>query len=77
MTGFADRRLHMIGIGGAGMSALAAVAYAWGAEVDGCDRARVGVLPPARAVRDPRSASGTIAPTCGRDGGRRVLGYPG
>jgi UDP-N-acetylmuramate--alanine ligase len=39
VTGFADRRLHMIGIGGAGMSALAAIAYAWGAEVDGCDTA--------------------------------------
>jgi UDP-N-acetylmuramate--alanine ligase len=33
-----DRRLHMIGIGGAGMSALAIVAYAWGADVSGCDR---------------------------------------
>src|SRR4029078_2231497 len=32
------RRLHMIGIGGAGMSALAVVAYAWGADVSGCDR---------------------------------------
>ena len=39
MTGFAERRLHMVGIGGAGMSALAAIAYAWGAEVDGCDTA--------------------------------------
>jgi UDP-N-acetylmuramate--alanine ligase len=37
VTGFADRRLHMVGIGGAGMSALAAIAYAWGADVDGCD----------------------------------------
>ena len=36
---FADRRLHMIGIGGAGVSALATVAYAWGADVSGCDRA--------------------------------------
>jgi UDP-N-acetylmuramate--alanine ligase len=35
---FADRRFHLIGIGGAGMSALATVAYAWGAEVSGCDR---------------------------------------
>jgi UDP-N-acetylmuramate--alanine ligase len=34
----ADRRLHLIGIGGAGMSALAIVAYAWGADVSGCDR---------------------------------------
>ena len=42
MTGFADRRLHMVGIGGAGMSALAAIAYAWGADVDGCDTAASG-----------------------------------
>jgi UDP-N-acetylmuramate--alanine ligase len=35
---WSDRRLHMLGIGGAGMSALATVAYAWGAEVSGCDR---------------------------------------
>jgi UDP-N-acetylmuramate--alanine ligase len=33
------RRLHMVGIGGAGVSALATIAYAWGAEVSGCDRA--------------------------------------
>jgi UDP-N-acetylmuramate--alanine ligase len=39
VTGFVDRRLHMVGIGGAGMSALAAIAYAWGADVDGCDTA--------------------------------------
>jgi UDP-N-acetylmuramate--alanine ligase len=39
VTDFADRRLHMVGIGGAGMSALAAIAYAWGADVDGCDTA--------------------------------------
>ncbi len=42
MTGFAGRRLHMVGIGGAGMSALAAIAYAWGADVDGCDAAPSG-----------------------------------
>ena len=36
---WAGRRLHMVGIGGAGVSALATVAYAWGAEVSGCDRA--------------------------------------
>ncbi|HET7172438.1 MAG TPA: UDP-N-acetylmuramate--L-alanine ligase [Gaiellales bacterium] len=42
MTGFAGRRLHMVGIGGAGMSALAAIAYAWGADVDGCDTAPSG-----------------------------------
>lgn len=40
MTETRDRDLHLIGIGGAGMSALAVVAYAWGAQVSGCDRAR-------------------------------------
>jgi UDP-N-acetylmuramate--alanine ligase len=34
------RRLWFVGIGGAGMSALALVAQAWGAEVGGSDRAR-------------------------------------
>jgi UDP-N-acetylmuramate--alanine ligase len=43
VTGFADRRLHMVGVGGAGMSALAAIAYAWGADVDGCDTAESDV----------------------------------
>ncbi len=40
MSGFTGRRLHMLGIGGAGMSGLATVAYAWGADVSGCDPAR-------------------------------------
>ena len=34
------RRCWFVGIGGAGMSALALVARAWGAEVGGSDRAR-------------------------------------
>ena len=38
MSEFADRDLHFVGAGGAGMSALAAVAFAWGADVSGCDR---------------------------------------
>jgi UDP-N-acetylmuramate--alanine ligase len=36
----AGRRLWFVGIGGAGMSALALVARAWGADVGGSDRAR-------------------------------------
>ena len=36
---FAGRRLHFIGIGGAGMSGLALVARSLGAEVTGSDRA--------------------------------------
>jgi UDP-N-acetylmuramate--L-alanine ligase/undecaprenyldiphospho-muramoylpentapeptide beta-N-acetylglucosaminyltransferase len=36
---WSGRRLHFVGIGGAGMSGLALVAHALGAEVTGCDRA--------------------------------------
>ena len=39
MDPFSGRRLHFIGIGGAGMSGLALVAAALGAEVSGSDRA--------------------------------------
>ncbi|HEX3974742.1 MAG TPA: Mur ligase domain-containing protein, partial [Solirubrobacteraceae bacterium] len=38
-TTWAGRRLHFVGIGGAGMSGLALVAAALGAEVSGSDRA--------------------------------------
>jgi UDP-N-acetylmuramate--alanine ligase len=38
-TSFAGRRLHFVGIGGAGMSGLAIVARALGAEVTGSDKA--------------------------------------
>lgn len=44
-TAFAGRRLHFIAIGGAGMSALALVAHALGAEVTGSDRAESSYLP--------------------------------
>ena len=36
---WASRRLHFVGIGGAGMSGLALVARALGAQVTGSDRA--------------------------------------
>ena len=36
---WSGRRLHFVGIGGAGMSGLAAVAHALGASVTGSDRA--------------------------------------
>src|SRR5947209_16239751 len=36
---WSSRRLHFVGIGGAGMSGLALVAHALGAEVTGSDRA--------------------------------------
>lgn len=38
MSGFAGRKFHLIGIGGAGMSGLALVAARLGAEVSGSDR---------------------------------------
>ena len=40
MQPLAGRRLWFVGIGGAGMSALALVAKEWGAEVGGSDRSR-------------------------------------
>ncbi|HET7760110.1 MAG TPA: Mur ligase domain-containing protein [Gaiellaceae bacterium] len=40
MQPLAGRRLWFVGVGGAGMSALALVAREWGAEVGGSDRAR-------------------------------------
>ena len=40
MQPLAGRRIWLVGVGGAGMSALALVCRAWGAEVAGSDRAR-------------------------------------
>jgi UDP-N-acetylmuramate--alanine ligase len=54
-----DRRLHFMGIGGAGMSGLALIAQRLGAEVSGCDRAESGYL------RELREAG--IAPAIGHD----------
>ncbi len=45
---WAGRRLHFVGIGGAGMSGLALVARALGAEVTGSDRAESSYLAPLR-----------------------------
>ena len=43
------RRLWFVGIGGAGLSAYAAIAAAWGAEIGGWDRVDTGYLAPLRA----------------------------
>jgi UDP-N-acetylmuramate--alanine ligase len=48
MTG---RRLWFVGIGGAGLSAYAQLARAWGAEVGGWDRARTPYLEPLEGTR--------------------------
>ena len=49
-SAFAGRRLHFIAIGGAGMSAIALVARALGAEVTGSDQAESSYLPKLRAA---------------------------
>jgi len=47
---WAGRRLHLIGAGGAGMSAYALAAHALGAQVTGSDRAESPYLAPLRAA---------------------------
>jgi UDP-N-acetylmuramate--alanine ligase len=44
LPAFAGRRIWFVGIGGAGLSAYAKLARAWGAEVGGWDRARTPYL---------------------------------
>ena len=51
MPPLADRRLWFVGIGGAGMSAYAQLARAWGAEVGGWDRFDTPYLEPLRDLR--------------------------
>ena len=45
------RRLWFVGIGGAGLSAYAQLARAWGAEIGGWDKARTPYLEPLAGVR--------------------------
>ncbi|MEA2150667.1 MAG: UDP-N-acetylmuramate--alanine ligase, partial [Solirubrobacteraceae bacterium] len=53
---WAGRRLHFVGLGGAGMSGLAVVAAALGASVTGSDRAESPYLARVRAAGiDPRT----------------------
>ncbi len=50
MTAWGGRRLHIVGIAGAGMSAYAIVCRALGAVVTGSDRSESPYLPPVRAA---------------------------
>jgi UDP-N-acetylmuramate--alanine ligase len=63
---WAGRRLHFVGIGGAGMSGLALVANELGAEVSGCDRAESPYMDELRAVG--------IEPQIGHDPEHAVAG---
>ncbi len=47
---WSGRRLHFVGIGGAGMSGLALIAHALGALVTGSDRAETSYLAPLRSA---------------------------
>jgi UDP-N-acetylmuramate--alanine ligase len=47
---WAGRRLHLVGLGGAGMSAYALAARALGADVSGSDAAESPYLEPVRAA---------------------------
>jgi UDP-N-acetylmuramate--alanine ligase len=58
---WAGRRLHFVGIGGAGMSGLAIVARALGAQVTGSDRAESAYLGPVREAG--------VEPVIGHDAG--------
>jgi UDP-N-acetylmuramate--alanine ligase len=61
MSGWADRRLHFVGIGGAGMSGLALVCRRLGAQVSGSDRAESSYM---ERLRDAG-----ISPVVGHDAG--------
>jgi UDP-N-acetylmuramate--alanine ligase len=59
MSAWAGRRLHFVGIGGAGMSGLALVCHELGAEVTGSDRSDSSYMDRLRAAG--------LAPTVGHD----------
>src|SRR5215212_8194849 len=67
MTPWAGRRLHFVGIGGAGMSGLALVARELGAEVTGSDRS-------AGSVYAARLRAAGIEPAIGHDAGNVPAG---
>ena len=69
------RRLWFVGIGGAGLSAYAQLARAWGAEVGGWDRVAHAV--PRAARRESRSRSRPSRVVPGGLGGRRLVRLPG
>ena len=65
------RRLWFVGIGGAGLSAYAQLARAWGAEVGGWDRVETPYLDAARRTSRSRSRPSRSCRTAGRRSSRR------
>ncbi len=63
MRPLADRKIWLVGIGGAGLSAYGLLAHAWGAEVGGWDRSETPYLDPVReAGIDVRVAPEPVLP---------------
>jgi UDP-N-acetylmuramate--alanine ligase len=62
LPALAGRTIFVVGIGGAGMSAYALLARAWGAEVAGWDRNETPYLAPVREAGIPVSVSGEPEP---------------
>jgi UDP-N-acetylmuramate--alanine ligase len=58
----AGRKLHFVGIGGAGLSGYALLAHAWGAEVSGWDRYETPYLEHVRAVGIAAEIADEITP---------------
>jgi UDP-N-acetylmuramate--alanine ligase len=58
----AGRKLHFVGIGGAGLSGYALLAHAWGAEVSGWDRYETPYLEHVRAAGIPVEIADEITP---------------
>ena len=62
MRPLAGRKLHFVGIGGAGLSGYALLAHAWGAEVSGWDRYETPYLEHVRAAGIPVEIADEITP---------------
>jgi UDP-N-acetylmuramate--alanine ligase len=67
----AGRKLHFVGIGGAGLSGYALLAHAWGAEVSGWDRFETPYLDHVRAAGIPVEIADSIAPA--PDGAEQIV----
>ena len=65
MPALAGRRIFIVGVGGAGMSAYALLAHAWGAEVAGWDRNDTSYAEHVRAAGIPIAISAEPEPPAG------------
>ena len=71
MQPLGGRKLHFVGIGGAGLSGYALLAHAWGAEVSGWDRFETPYLEHVRAAGIPVEIGDSI--TSASDGAEQII----